>query len=136
MKLVRHDFPCSDPFGPEMAQALDWLHRSINDEPGFVWKLRIGNAGAREAGGIHAFADKAAARACIDKPRPAAPNPGSRASARRCSTSTGPLGDRWGAGPGLRAAHSAGSTAVASISTFAASSTSAETTTIVMAGKW
>jgi hypothetical protein len=67
MKLVQFDFPFSGPFGPEMAQAMDGLARSINDEPGFLWKIWTENAETGEAGGIYAFADEAAARAYIDK---------------------------------------------------------------------
>lgn len=67
MKLVQFDFPYSGPFGAEMAQAMDGLARSINDEPGFLWKIWTENAEAGEAGGIYAFETEDAARAYIEK---------------------------------------------------------------------
>ncbi len=67
MKLVQFDFPYPGPFGPGMAEAMDGLARSINDEPGFMWKIWTENAEAGEAGGIYAFVNEASARAYIDK---------------------------------------------------------------------
>ena len=67
MKLVQFDFPFQGPFGAEMAEAMDGLARSINDEPGFLWKIWTENAETGEAGGIYAFADGDSAAAYIEK---------------------------------------------------------------------
>lgn len=65
--LLQIDFPFGGPFGAEMAQALDGLARSINDEPGFLWKIWTENAATGAAGGIYLFADAASAEAYLAK---------------------------------------------------------------------
>jgi len=65
--LLQIDFPFGGPFGADMAQALDGLARSINDEPGFLWKIWTENAAAGTAGGIYLFADNASAEAYLAK---------------------------------------------------------------------
>ena len=67
MKLVQFDFPFQGPFGPEMAGAMEGLAQSINEEPGFLWKIWTENADTGAAGGIYAFADAASAEAYIRK---------------------------------------------------------------------
>lgn len=67
MKLVQFDFPFRGPFGDEMGAALRGLAESINEEPGFLWKIWTENAAAQEAGGIYLFADAASAEAYIRK---------------------------------------------------------------------
>lgn len=67
MKLVQFDFAYDGPFGPEMAEAMDGLARSILDEPGFIWKIWTENQAEHEAGGIYLFADEKSARAYIAK---------------------------------------------------------------------
>jgi hypothetical protein len=66
-KLLQVDFKFAGPFGREMAGALEELARSINEEPGFVWKIWTENSETREAGGIYVFIDEPTARAYVDK---------------------------------------------------------------------
>jgi hypothetical protein len=67
MKLVQFDFPFQGPFGDDMVAALRGLAETINDEPGFLWKIWTENAPAREAGGVYLFADGESAEAYIRK---------------------------------------------------------------------
>lgn len=39
MKLLQVDFDFTGPFGEEMAEKLAGLAESINNEPGFIWKI-------------------------------------------------------------------------------------------------
>lgn len=66
-KLVQFDFQFKGPFGDELTNALADLARSINEEPGFIWKIWTENARTGEAGGIYVFADEASARAYVSK---------------------------------------------------------------------
>jgi len=66
-KLVQFDFKFHGPFGQGMTRALEGLARSINEEPGFVWKIWTENHQTGEAGGIYVFTDEPAARAYIEK---------------------------------------------------------------------
>lgn len=63
--LLQIDFPFDGPFGEEMATALADLARSINDEPGFLWKIWTENARSKTAGGIYLFRDQASAEAYL-----------------------------------------------------------------------
>jgi len=65
-KLLQVDFPFSGPFGEEMTTQLQGLAQSINDEPGFLWKIWTENQDAQEAGGIYLFQDEASAQAYLD----------------------------------------------------------------------
>ena len=67
MKLVQFDFPYEGPFGDEMAAAYRGLAESINEEPGFLWKIWLENAATAESGGIYLFADAASAEAYVRK---------------------------------------------------------------------
>jgi len=49
------DFPQSEPFGEAMSAAFADLARSINDEPGMIWKIWTENQNTKEAGGIYCF---------------------------------------------------------------------------------
>lgn len=49
------DFPTEGPFGTAMAEAFAELAESINDEPGFLWKIWTENRHTAEAGGIYLF---------------------------------------------------------------------------------
>ena len=66
-KLVQFDFKFQGPFGDELTKAMEGLARSINEEPGFIWKIWTENSHTREAGGIYVFSDEPAARAYIEK---------------------------------------------------------------------
>jgi hypothetical protein len=65
--LLQIDFPHDGPFGDELAAAMRELAASINDEPGFIWKLWTTNQATREAGGIYLFSDQASAEAYLAK---------------------------------------------------------------------
>jgi hypothetical protein len=65
--LLQFDFPFEGPFGAAMAEALADLARSINEEPGFLWKIWTENAAAHTAGGIYLFADHGSAEAYLAK---------------------------------------------------------------------
>ena len=66
-KLLQIDFPFAGPFGEEMAQGFEELAASINDEPGFLWKIWTENQNTQEAGGIYLFDSEANARAYLEK---------------------------------------------------------------------
>ncbi len=66
-KLLQIDFPFSGPFGEEMEQGFKELAASINDEPGFLWKIWTENQTAQEAGGIYLFDTEANARSYLEK---------------------------------------------------------------------
>ena len=55
--ILQVDFPFSGPFGAEMSAALTDLANSINDEPGFMWKIWTENQAEQSAGGVYMFAD-------------------------------------------------------------------------------
>lgn len=56
--LLQVDFEMEDPFGTEMAEGFQDLTESINEEPGFFWKIWTENANEKEAGGIYVFETK------------------------------------------------------------------------------
>jgi hypothetical protein len=68
-KLLQMDFPFSGPYGDEMAEALRELALSINDEPGFMWKIWTENRAQNSAGGIYVFETEEDARAYLGKHR-------------------------------------------------------------------
>lgn len=51
--LLQVDFPYQGPFGDEMTQTMDTLSSSINQEPGFIWKIWTENKETQKAGGIY-----------------------------------------------------------------------------------
>ena len=63
--LLQVDFPFEGPFGDAMAGALSDLANSINEEPGFLWKIWTENEREKTAGGIYLFADEPSARAYL-----------------------------------------------------------------------
>lgn len=66
-KLVQIHFDFHGPFGTEMSNQLVELAESINQEPGFIWKIWTENAANNEAGGIYLFQDENTALAYIKK---------------------------------------------------------------------
>lgn len=66
-KLLQIDFPFGGPFGREMAEALKDLAYSINDEPGFIWKIWTENEENNEGGGIYLFENEESAKKYLDK---------------------------------------------------------------------
>lgn len=53
------------PFGEDMAEGFKDLAESINEEPGFLWKIWTEDAEEKEAGGIYLFDTKEAAQAYV-----------------------------------------------------------------------
>ncbi|EMR07201.1 Putative monooxygenase ydhR [Bhargavaea cecembensis DSE10] len=53
--LLQVDFKSEGPFGQEMSEAYADLAKSINGEPGFLWKIWTENEETQEAGGIYLF---------------------------------------------------------------------------------
>ncbi|MGM0417079.1 MAG: monooxygenase [Thermodesulfobacteriota bacterium] len=68
-KLLQIDFPFPGPFGDKMAEALRELALSINEEPGFIWKIWTEDQEQNMAGGIYLFETEEDARAYLDKHR-------------------------------------------------------------------
>lgn len=67
--LLQMDFPMDGPFGPSMAEAFEQLARSINEEPGFLWKVWTENPDTGEAGGIYLFESRETAERYLRKHR-------------------------------------------------------------------
>ncbi|MDR7304235.1 monooxygenase [Haloactinomyces albus] len=65
--VLQMDFPTDGPFGAAMAEAFAELAESINDEPGFRWKVWTENRDAGEAGGIYLFDSYETAQRYLDK---------------------------------------------------------------------
>ena len=51
MKLLQVDFEFNGPFGEEMSNALVDLAKSINNEPGMIWKIWTENEAEKLGGG-------------------------------------------------------------------------------------
>ena len=56
--LLQVDFKMDGPFGDEMSKGFADLAKSINNEPGVIWKIWTEDAAAKEAGGIYLFETK------------------------------------------------------------------------------
>ena len=67
--VLQVDFKHEGPFGDEMANAFSDLAKSINEEPGFLWKIWTENVETREAGGIYIFETKEDAKKYEDMHR-------------------------------------------------------------------
>jgi hypothetical protein len=65
--ILQVHFPFKGPFGDEMAEALADLAHSINEEPGFKWKIWTEASSHALAGGIYLFTDHASAEAYREK---------------------------------------------------------------------
>jgi len=57
--LLQVDFTMDGPFGEEMSKAFVDLAKSINEEPGMIWKIWTESAATKESGGIYLFETKA-----------------------------------------------------------------------------
>ncbi|ENG2549285.1 TPA: monooxygenase [Citrobacter farmeri] len=66
-KLLQLHFAFHGPFGQEMADQLGGLAASINQEPGFLWKVWTESEQNQEAGGIYLFETEETALAYLDK---------------------------------------------------------------------
>ncbi|WP_414049623.1 monooxygenase [Macrococcus animalis] len=56
--ILQVTFPYEGPFGDEMTKGFTELAQSINNEPGFEWKIWTEDAEAKVAGGIYMFDSK------------------------------------------------------------------------------
>jgi len=56
--VLQVDFKMDGPFGEEMSTAFADLAKSINDEPGMIWKIWTENADTKESGGVYLFETK------------------------------------------------------------------------------
>ncbi|MFH7586695.1 monooxygenase [Oceanimonas smirnovii] len=65
--ILQVDFPFSGPFDQEMAQAMAGLAHSINEEPGFIWKIWTENAAQEQAGGVYLFENEVSAQQYLKK---------------------------------------------------------------------
>ncbi|ENB4890301.1 monooxygenase [Escherichia albertii] len=65
--LLQLHFAFNGPFGDEMAEQLKPLAESINQEPGFLWKVWTESEKNHEAGGIYLFTDEKSALVYLDK---------------------------------------------------------------------
>lgn len=65
--ILQIDFPFSGPFGSEMSDSMLGVAESINQEPGFIWKIWTENAATQRAGGIYLFDNETNARTYLTK---------------------------------------------------------------------
>ncbi|UUM32718.1 monooxygenase [Vibrio japonicus] len=65
-KLLQINFSFNGPFGEDMSNGLKALAESINQEPGFIWKIWTENEKGKEAGGIYLFEDEASAQSYLE----------------------------------------------------------------------
>jgi len=61
--ILQVHFPFPGPFGQKMAEALAPLAKSINEEPGLLWKIWTEDAEHQLAGGVYLFATRQDAEA-------------------------------------------------------------------------
>jgi len=66
-KLLQLHFAFNGPFGSEMSRQLVELAESINQEPGFIWKVWTESEKDQEAGGIYLFENEETALAYLNK---------------------------------------------------------------------
>lgn len=66
-KLLQLHFAFNGPFGQEMTEQLRGLAESINQEPGFIWKVWTESEQNKEAGGIYLFESEETALAYLEK---------------------------------------------------------------------
>lgn len=65
-KLLQVDFTYTGPFGEEMANMLTELAKSINHEPGMIWKIWTESEKDQLGGGIYLFKDELSALAYLE----------------------------------------------------------------------
>lgn len=66
-QLLQVDFNYVGPFGEEMSKMLLELAETINQEPGFIWKIWTENQTDKIGGGIYLFETKETAQAYLEK---------------------------------------------------------------------
>ena len=62
MKLLQIDFEYYGPMGEDMSNALSDLAKSINQEPGLIWKIWTESESEKRGGGIYLFEDESSAK--------------------------------------------------------------------------
>ena len=65
-KLLQLHFAYNGPFGQDMSDAMKELAESINNEPGFIWKVWTENEQTKEGGGIYLFESEETALAYLE----------------------------------------------------------------------
>ena len=65
--LLQLHFAFNGPFDDAMAEQLKPLAESINQEPGFLWKVWTESEKNHEAGGIYLFSDEKSALTYLEK---------------------------------------------------------------------
>ncbi len=65
--ILQFDFSHQGPFGDELVTAMDALAESINEEPGFIWKIWTEDEETQTAGGIYLFETREQAIAYREK---------------------------------------------------------------------
>lgn len=65
--ILQVDFPYQGPWGDEMISAMNDLAESINQEPGFIWKIWTENPQTQIAGGVYLFASETDAQTYLTK---------------------------------------------------------------------
>ena len=66
-RFTLSSYAFNGPFGDAMAEQLKPLAESINQEPGFLWKVWTESEKNHEAGGIYLFTDEKSALAYLEK---------------------------------------------------------------------
>lgn len=67
IKLLQLHFSFHGPFGHAMSDQLLELAESINNEPGFIWKVWTESEKNQEAGGIYLFQNETTALNYVNK---------------------------------------------------------------------
>jgi len=62
MKLLQVDFEYQEPMGEEMSIALAELAKSINHEPGLIWKIWTESESDKLGGGVYLFENESNAK--------------------------------------------------------------------------
>ncbi|MCF2855905.1 monooxygenase [Pseudoalteromonas sp. SMS1] len=65
-KLLQVDFEFDGPFGEDLSNRLVEIAKSINNEPGMIWKIWTEKAAEKLAGGIYLFEDEESAQAYLE----------------------------------------------------------------------
>lgn len=61
-KLLQVDFKFQGPFGEELANMLMDLAKSINNEPGMIWKIWTESPESQLGGGVYLFENEETAK--------------------------------------------------------------------------
>ena len=65
--ILQVDFPFEGPWESAMTTAMQEIAASINDEPGFVWKIWTENQQDKQSGGVYLFDSKHNAQKYLEK---------------------------------------------------------------------